>query len=431
MKGHDRKLASAPEFGHVRATMPRLPHIHILLCGLLVAMGGQWVAAAPRVPSRAAVYRQVTTLAELGRRLFFDPALSASGKLACASCHDPAHAYGPPDAQSIRFGGKDMLQPGLRAVPSLRYLQATPQFSEHYYDSDDEGDASIDNGPTGGLTWDGRVDRGRDQARLPLFSPVEMANDSAATVVERVEAAGYGSMLRDAFGPAIYANREKAFSGILQALEAYEQRQAEFYPYDSKYDYYLAGKARLTEQEARGLALFNDPAKGNCAHCHLSAPGKDGTPPQFTDFGLAALGAPRNMKIPANADPAFYDLGLCGPFRTDLHEHGEYCGMFKAPSLRNVATRHSFFHNGVFHSLKEVLRFYAERDTNPEKWYAPGPDGSVRKFDDLPPEYIVNVNVEPPFDRKLGDQPRLSEQDMDDIVAFLQTLNDGYRGQSQ
>src|ERR1700674_249310 len=62
-----------------------------------------------------------------------------------------------------------------------------------------------------------------------------------------------------------------------------------------KYDDYLAGKAKLTEQEARGLALFNDPAKGNCAHWHISAPGRDGTPPQFTDYGLAALGVPRNM----------------------------------------------------------------------------------------------------------------------------------------
>jgi cytochrome c peroxidase len=59
--------------------------------------------------------------------------------------------------------------------------------------------------------------------------------------------------------------------------------------------------------ETRGLALFNDPAKGNCAHCHISARGADGTPPQFTDYGLAALGVPRNTQIPANGDPSFYD----------------------------------------------------------------------------------------------------------------------------
>ena len=77
-------------------------------------------------------------LSAIGRRLFFDPALSASGKLSCASCHDPAHAYGPPDARAVEPGGKDMRHMGLRAVPSLRYMQATPQFTEHYYDSDDE-----------------------------------------------------------------------------------------------------------------------------------------------------------------------------------------------------------------------------------------------------------------------------------------------------
>ena len=70
---------------------------------------------------------------------------------------------------AVQLGGKDMRQPGMRAVPSLKYLQVVPQFTEHYFESDDEGDDSIDNGPTGGLTWDGRVDRGRDQARIPLL----------------------------------------------------------------------------------------------------------------------------------------------------------------------------------------------------------------------------------------------------------------------
>jgi cytochrome c peroxidase len=402
----------------------RLPHI--LLCGLLIAASAQAAAARPRAMSRAAVYAQVSILAELGRRLFFDPALSASGKLSCASCHDPAHAYGPPDARAVMPGGTDMRQTGLRAVPSLRYLQATPQFTEHFHDSDDEGDASADNGPTGGLTWDGRVDRGRDQARLPLLSRFEMANDGPAAVVAAVERSAYADLMRRAFGAAIFADVETAFDGIGQALEAYEQRYTEFYPYSSKYDAYLAGKTKLTAAEARGLALFDDPAKGNCAHCHISARRADGTPPQFTDYGLAALGAPRNPEIAANADPSFYDLGLCGPLRRDLWDRPEYCGMFKSPSLRNVALRRTFFHNGVFHSLRQVLEFYAERDTNPEKWYPRADDGTVRKFDDLPAEYHANVNVEPPFDRHAGSKPALSGPEIDDIVAFLQTLNDGY-----
>ena len=176
-------------------------------------------------------------------------------------------------------------------------------------------------------------------------------------------------LLRRAFGKRIFADPDRAFDGILQALEAYEQRYTEFYPYSSKYDAYLAGKAELTASEARGLALFNDPEKGNCAHCHLSARSNDGAPPQFTDYGLIALGVPRNPAIPANADPSFHDLGLCGPLRRDLAGRGEYCGLFRTPTLRNVALRRAFFHNGVFHTLRQVLEFYVERDTNPEKWY--------------------------------------------------------------
>jgi cytochrome c peroxidase len=363
--------------------------------------------------------------------LFFDPGLSASGQLSCASCHDPAHAYGPPNARPVQSGGKDMRQAGLRAVPSLRYAQATPHFAEHFFDDDDEPNAGVDNGPTGGLTWDGRVDRSRDQTRLPLLSPSEMANESAATIVAHVRKSTYAGLLRDALGSTIFDNTEKAFAGILQALEAFEQQPVEFYPYSSRYDAYLAGKAALSDQEMRGLAAFNDPARGNCAHCHPSRRSADGTQPQFTDYGFVALGVPRNEEIPANRDPAFYDLGLCGPLRTDLRDHPEYCGMFKTPTLRNVATRQSFFHNGVFHTLKEVLAFYVERDTNPEKWFSRDKDGTVRKFDDLPSAYQANVNVEPPFDRHVGETPALSEQQMDDIIAFLQTLNDGYRGEKR
>jgi cytochrome c peroxidase len=407
------------------ATTSRLPKL--LLCAVLLAAGTCGVAAQSRGMSRAEVYAQVDLLADLGLRLFFDPSLSASGRLSCASCHDPAHAYGPPGEHVVMPGGKDMRESGVRAVPSLRYLQATPAFTEHFHDSDDEGDASVDNGPTGGLTWDGRVDRGRDQARLPLLSPLEMANDSPAAVVEAVRRSAHADLLRRAFGEGIFADADRAFDGILQALEAYEQRYAEFYPYSSKYDAWLDGKAELTASEARGLALFNDPEKGNCAHCHLSARSNDGAPPQFTDYGLAALGVPRNPAIPANADPSFYDLGLCGPLRRDLADRGEYCGMFKSPSLRNVALRRAFFHNGVFRTLRQVMEFYVERDTRPEKWYPRKADGAVRKFDDLPPQYHANVNIEPPFDRHVGDQPRLSGDEIDDIIAFLQTLTDGYR----
>ena len=174
-----------------------------------------------------------------------------------------------------------------------------------------------------------------------------------------------------------------------------------------------------------GLELFNDEKKGNCAACHISQRAKDGTPPQFSDFGLIAIGVPRNRALPINKDARFHDLGACGPERTDLKGRDEFCGLFRTPSLRNVALRKTFFHNGIYHSLDEVVRFYVERDTNPEKFY-PVSKGVVRKFDDLPKRYWANVNREPPFDRKRGEKPALDEAEIRDVVAFLGTLTDGY-----
>jgi cytochrome c peroxidase len=72
------------------------------------------------------------------------------------------------------------------------------------------------------------------------------------------------------------------------------------------------------------------------------------------------------------------------------------------------------------------VRFYAERDTQPQKWYSRTADGTVLKYDDLPGKFQGNVDVEPPFDRHAGDQAALSEQDVSDIVAFLKTLTDGF-----
>ncbi|MBV8335182.1 MAG: c-type cytochrome [Alphaproteobacteria bacterium] len=396
----------------------------IVVCIIFSAAAGN--AQTPAGMSRVQVYGRVAALTDLGRRMFIDPSLSASGKMSCASCHSPLDAFGPPDALSVQPGGGDMQQLGMRAVPSLRYLQATPQFAEHFFDSDEAADDSVDNGPTGGLTWDGRVDRGRDQARIPLLSPFEMANWKPAEFLARLRGAAYAGDIRDIFGDTALDDPDKAFAAALEAFEVFQQSPAEFYPYTSKYDAYLAHKTELSDQERRGLTLFEDPAKGNCARCHVSTPGKDGTPPQFTDYGLVAIGAPRNTAIPSNADPSFFDLGLCGPLRTDLRHRAEYCGRFKTPTLRNAATRRVFFHNGIFHTLREVIAFYAQRDTNPEKWYPREADGRVHKFDDLPVAHQANVDMEPPFGGHPGDEPALFDAEIDDVIAFLQTLTDGF-----
>jgi cytochrome c peroxidase len=390
------------------------------------AAAGVRGAAGADAPFYANTFQKVPSAAamtDIGRALFFDASLSASGKTGCATCHDPRRAFGPPDDSPVQRGGRDGRRPGVRAVPSLMYTQNIPPFTEHYFD--DEGDDSADQGPAGGRTWDGRAQSAHDQARLPLFSPFEMANASVKAVVAKVRRARYAEQFRGTFGNKVFDDEALAFKAVLMALETFQQSPADFYPYSSKYDAWLRHETSLSGDELRGLAAFNDPAKGNCARCHPSGM-RQGAFPQFTDFGYAAVGAPRNLALSANADRRYFDLGLCGPLRTDLADRKEYCGLFRTPSLRNVATRRVFFHNGVFHRLEDVVRFYAERDTRPQNWYPRGANGVTLKFDDLPLQYQGNVDTQAPFDRHMGDQPALSETDIKDIVVFLNALTDGY-----
>lgn len=404
------------------------PISRVCLCSIAVLFSisvavpsnADFLKGVPLSRNQARVRAQALTA--LGRDLFHDTRLSASGRQACSSCHDDAHAFAPANSLSVQMGGPDMHLQGHRAVPSLMYLQDVPQFTEHFFDSEDEADESLDNGPTGGLTWDGRVDTIQKQAEVPLLSPYEMANTNRTEVLRHALAAGYGSRL-DML--SLTADEDR-FGLICEALATYQQVSNLFYPYSSKYDAVLAGQAHLSPQEARGLELFERPDKGNCASCHISQPGHDGTAPQFTDYGLIALGVPRNPAISLNSDPNYFDLGLCGPDRTDLSDHPEYCGLFRTPSLRNIATRKVFFHNGVIHSLRQAVAFYVLRDLRPQMWYPTGPDGRVQIYDDLPVRFHANINMDPPFGPRSGNRPALSDDEIDAVVAFLKTLTDGY-----
>ena len=351
----------------------------------------------------------------LGRKIFFDPSLSASGQMSCASCHDPAHAHASPNALPVQFGGPDLHVAGTRSVPSLRYLNGFA------FSFDSEG------APNGGFNRDGRAQSLLEQAERPLLAANEMANGDAATFVAKLALAAYAGEFRRVFGDDVFADIEGTFFRARFAIEAYEQSETALHPFDSKYDYFLAGKVMLSNAELRGLALFNRPDKGNCQACHPSARGADGVPPVFTDYTYDNLGLPRNAEIPANTDPAYFDLGLCGPFRTDLEARRDLCGAFKVPTLRNVATRQVFFHNGAFKSLLDALRFYVRRDTNPEEFYPLDVNGVVEKFDDLPAELRRNVNTqEVPYERHPGQAPRLDDAEIDDVIALLGTLTDGY-----
>jgi cytochrome c peroxidase len=255
-----------------------------------------------------------------------------------------------------------------------------------------------------------------------------MAARTPEAVVARLRSARYAAGFRALFGPNIFNDAHLLMSEAMFAIGRYQIEDSSFHPFSSKFDAWLEGRARLSPAEARGYLAFNDPAKGNCAACHLDKPTRDGLPPLFTDFQYEALGAPRNASIPANRDADYYDLGICGPYRSDMREQTQYCGMFLTPSLRNAATRKVFFHNGVFHSLDEVLDWYVNRDLHPERFYSKDASGNVLKYDDLPAQYRMNVDVvDAPFDRHPGDSAALSAKEIKDVVAFLQTLDDSYR----
>jgi cytochrome c peroxidase len=394
----------------------------------------------------------LSAMAKLGRDIFFDASLSSSGKMACASCHSPDHRYGPPNDAPVMLGGPELKLPGARAVPSLTYLERQPNFSigPDKDDGNENGKTlaqqaeigktvvrvekiatqtaqSANIVPQGGLFWDGRADTLQMQAAGPLLDPREMDGGSIEIIAEKLRHAPYAKKFAGLFGESVFRDTRLLVAEATFAVGRFQIEEPSFHPYTSKYDYWLEGKARLSEAELRGLRLFNDPDKANCGGCHISQPSPDRYPPLFTDFQYEALGAPRNQAIEDNKDPQHFDLGVCGPIRTDIADQTQFCGMFKTPTLRNTAMRRAFFHNGVFRTLQEVMDFYNFRDTNPEKIYPRAADGTVRKYDDIPVRYHANVDVsDPPFNRHLGDVPAMTAQDEADIIEFLKTLNDGY-----
>ena len=217
--------------------------------------------------------------------------------------------------------------------------------------------------------WDGRADSMQQQALVPLLNPVEMANADANEVASKLIPSAYRESFVQLFGPQILNDPQRLVIEAMFAIGRFEIEDVSFHPFTSKYDAWLQGKAPLTIEEMRGFALFNDPKKANCAACHLSQVNADGSPPLFTDTQYEALAVPRNSTLTSNQDPHFFDLGVCGPFRVDVAKQTQYCGMFLTPTLRNVGQRSVFFHNGVYHTLKQVVDFYNLRSVAPEKIY--------------------------------------------------------------
>jgi len=357
-------------------------------------------------------------LVALGKRIFADQRLSEPPGTSCASCHDPARAFSGRHGSPI--GVPLGSRPGhfaRRSTPSVLYMRYVPAL---YYFEDDEAPAPE---PRGGFFWDGRSDGLVELARQPLFNPNEMNAGTPRRVADKIARGPYAKDFRAAFGRS--SDPEAILHGLGVALEAY-LKSDEMTPTRSKYDDYVRGQATLTEQERQGLEIFKDRRRGACAGCHRMA--ETSTNPaesMFTDYGYDAIALPRNRELPGNQDTASYDLGLCERRSAKLPSNEErFCSAFRTPSLRNVATRDTFGHNGVYKSLRDVVTFYARRAVAPGRIYPPG-----QPFDDVPPKYRANVNIYAPvYNRREGAPPPLSDEDIDAIVAFLETLTDAPYG---
>jgi cytochrome c peroxidase len=335
------------------------------------------------------------TKEELGEPLFNDPRLSEPAGQACSDCHDPGFAFSDPEDERTsmgvvegRFASRNA-QPVMYAshVPALHRDPQTQQL-------------------VGGLFWDGAANSLEEQALKPLLNPLEMNNPDKATVVAKIRKY-YAKPFRALFGKHALDDVDRAFAHVGEAIAAFERMPA-FAPFASKYDRYLAGATTLEESEARGLAIFEDPARGNCASCHWSRPGADGRPPLFTNFAYANLGIPKFANnpfytLPQELNPAgmsFVDHGLM----TITGEPSDD-GKFRVPTLRNVMRTGPYGHNGYFRRLDEMIELKTgscmrEGTCN---WAEPEVPATAHR--------VVSGR-------------RLAPHEIADLVAFLRTLTD-------
>ncbi|MBT9613092.1 MAG: c-type cytochrome [Burkholderiales bacterium] len=354
-----------------------------------------------------------TAKAQLGRMIFFDASLSEPAGQACATCHAPERAFSDPDQRAPTSKGVLAGRMGKRNTPSILYARFSPAFhfepKEKHYE--------------GGQFWDGRAATLEVQAKGPMLNPLEMANPDPQTVVKKIRTASYAPLFETVFGKGALDQTDQAYMHIAEALAEF-QRDRTFTPFSSKYDRYLAGQLKLSAQELRGLRLYENEKKGNCAACHPNQPSTTGAPPLFTDFTYDNLGVPRNPANPfyrlAKAHnpegEKFIDRGLGGALNKRRED-----GKFKVPTLRNIALTAPYMHNGYFRTLEGVMAFYNNRDRRPlckQPWVAE--DEAMKRKCWPAPEVTRNVNRD-----ELG-RLGLTQRETDDIIAFMKTLTDGY-----
>jgi cytochrome c peroxidase len=280
----------------------------------------------------------------LGRRLYYDFALSSDQTISCASCHMPAVAFADGRRVSTGVGGKQ----GVRNSPTvLNSAYYTLQF------------------------WDGRAGSLEKQSEGPVANPVEMAHSLHGVVLRLSQDPTYVAEFEKAFGPGLitYEKVEKCIASFERTVLSGNS------PFDRYY--YGGDKSAMTESQIRGLELFRDPKKGNCAACHtIGEHNALFTDNQFHNIGVG------------------FDNGVTNDQgRAVISGDGRETGAFKTPSLRNVALTAPYMHDGSQKTLKDVMDFY-----------------------------VGAGNSNPYLDKEIHSLDFLTGQERQDLIEFMQAL---------
>ena len=456
----------------------------VLVIGL--ALVGQHLTAQAQDPTP-----ELTAKELLGKYLFFDPDLSANGTQSCAACHAAEVGYTGPDelvnAGGAVYPGAIPNRFGDRKPPASAYAGESPEL---YFDETEGawfGGMFWDGRATGKTLHDPLA----EQAQGPYLNPLEQALATAQVLCVKVKQSDYAGLFEQVWGAGSLdcaKDVDGVYERIGFSVAAYEE-SVEVNPFSSKFDLFwdnaaaanppkdvtkikcgtggmggggmggggMGGGAMgcpgggtspyrwtayrnlgLSDEELQGLAMFND--KAGCSSCHTLEPGAAGYP-LFTDFGYDNIGVPKNLDNPFYSMPAAWnpdgmdwvDYGLGGYLKKsgELPEVYETeLGKFKVPTLRNVDRRPSedfvkaYGHNGYFKSLEDIVTFYhwrAMMDSGMDCGGMGGGmgggmcDGMADMFD--PPEVDQNRATLSMFPRP----------QVDNIVAFLKTLSDGYQ----
>jgi cytochrome c peroxidase len=421
---------------------------------------------------------QVQRIELLGKLMLYDRHLSVHRNEACAFCHMPETGFTGPVSELNRttgsYPGSVRTRFSNRKPQTHAYAPLSPVL--HY--NPGQGDL------VGGNFWDMRATGRRlgnpaaEQAQGPPTNPVEMGLPDTACAVYRASQRPYRALFELVWGKQAFAiawpsdveevctrpgpppardplpvhlseiDRGRAmttFDQMAQSIAGYEA-SAEVTPFTSKFDAVLAKTATFTAQEQLGYDLFR--GKARCNECHRDGgPGED---PLFTDFTASNIGTPANPRLPfyrenrpdalgyvANPGGSSYVDGGVGNFLSSgpqLSHPSEVDDRWvrlardnqariQVPTLRNVDKRpdpsfvKAYTHNGYFTSLKAIVHYYNTRDVLPRcKLNDPGEGTTCWPA----PESTDNMNT------KFMGRLDLSDAEEDALVAFMQTLTDGF-----